>query len=113
MVVTAGIAVWCLCGLQTAAVCHTSRRPLQGPAPQRSLHATCARCCRSVFWTCESPALQVGHPDYEVMGGSATYKGRDLLELEPEDRARAGLFMSFQSPVEVGRCERQRRSTMQ
>ncbi len=36
------------------------------------------------------------------MGGSATYKGRDLLELEPEDRARAGLFMSFQSPVEVG-----------
>ena len=45
--------------------------------------------------------LQVGHPDYEVMGGSATYKGQDLLELEPEDRARAGLFMSFQSPVEV------------
>ena len=46
--------------------------------------------------------LQVGHPDYEVMGGSAVYKGQDLLELEPEDRARAGLFMSFQSPVEVG-----------
>lgn len=45
--------------------------------------------------------ILVGHPDYEVMGGSATYKGRDLLELEPEDRARAGLFMSFQSPVEV------------
>ena len=60
------------------------------------------RCCKSIFWTCEPPALQVGHPDYEVMGGSATYKGRDLLELEPEDRARAGLFMSFQSPVEVG-----------
>ncbi len=45
--------------------------------------------------------LQVGHPDYEVTGGIATYKGEDLLDLEPEDRARAGLFMSFQSPVEV------------
>lgn len=46
-------------------------------------------------------AAQVGHPDYEVTAGSAVYKGQDLLELEPEDRARAGLFMSFQSPVEV------------
>ena len=45
--------------------------------------------------------MQVGHPDYEVTGGIATYKGEDLLDLEPEDRARAGLFMSFQSPVEV------------
>jgi Fe-S cluster assembly ATPase SufC len=44
---------------------------------------------------------QVGHPDYEVTGGIATYKGEDLLDLDPEDRARAGLFMSFQSPVEV------------
>ncbi len=46
---------------------------------------------------------QVGHPDYEVISGSATYKGQDLLELPPEERARAGLFMSFQSPVEVKR----------
>lgn len=44
---------------------------------------------------------QVGHPDYEVTGGIATYKGMDLLDMEPEERARAGLFMSFQSPVEV------------
>jgi len=44
---------------------------------------------------------QVGHPDYEVMAGSATYKGQDLFDMEPEERARAGLFMSFQSPVEV------------
>lgn len=44
---------------------------------------------------------QVGHPDYEVTAGSASFKGGDLLELDPEDRARAGLFMSFQSPVEV------------
>lgn len=43
----------------------------------------------------------MGHPDYEVISGSATYKGQNLLELEPEERARAGLFMSFQSPVEV------------
>ncbi|CAL5228417.1 g11548 [Coccomyxa viridis] len=43
----------------------------------------------------------VGHPDYEVTSGSVTYKGQDLLSLAPEERARAGLFMSFQSPVEV------------
>eukprot|EP00850_Spirogloea_muscicola_P013129 SM000087S23411 [mRNA] locus=s87:546180:547865:- [translate_table: standard] len=43
----------------------------------------------------------VGHPDYEVTGGTALYKGRDLFELEPEERSHAGLFLSFQSPVEV------------
>ena len=43
----------------------------------------------------------VGHPAYEVTGGYAKYKGEDLLEMEPEDRAREGLFLSFQSPVEV------------
>lgn len=43
----------------------------------------------------------VGHPDYEVTGGSATYKGKDLLKLEPEERSHAGLFLSFQSPVEI------------
>ncbi|KAL7147648.1 hypothetical protein ABFS83_06G121300 [Erythranthe nasuta] len=43
----------------------------------------------------------VGHPDYEITGGSVTYKGQDLLEMEPEERAIAGLFMSFQSPVEI------------
>lgn len=43
----------------------------------------------------------VGHPDYEITGGSVTYKGQDLLEMEPEERAVAGLFMSFQSPVEI------------
>jgi Fe-S cluster assembly ATP-binding protein len=32
----------------------------------------------------------VGHPDYEVTGGSATYKGKDLFELEPEERSHAG-----------------------
>ena len=43
----------------------------------------------------------VGHPDYEVTGGSIVFKGSDLLEMEPEERSLAGLFMSFQSPVEI------------
>ena len=42
-----------------------------------------------------------GHPEYEVTGGSVTYEGRDLLELSPEDRAREGVFMAFQYPVEI------------
>lgn len=43
----------------------------------------------------------VGHPAYEVTSGSVTYKGVDLLALSPEARAHAGLFLSFQSPVEI------------
>ena len=42
-----------------------------------------------------------GHPEYEVAGGSVTYDGRDLLEMAPEDRAREGVFMAFQYPVEI------------
>jgi Fe-S cluster assembly ATP-binding protein len=42
-----------------------------------------------------------GHPDYEVTGGSIRYEGRDLLEMAPEDRAREGVFMAFQYPVEI------------
>jgi Fe-S cluster assembly ATP-binding protein len=42
-----------------------------------------------------------GHPSYEVLSGSVTYDGEDLLELEPDERARAGVFMAFQYPVEV------------
>lgn len=42
-----------------------------------------------------------GHPDYEVTGGEATYLGQNLLELEPEDRARSGLFLAFQYPLEI------------
>lgn len=42
-----------------------------------------------------------GHPAYEVTGGEAWYKGQNLLEMEPEERAHLGLFMSFQYPVEV------------
>ena len=42
-----------------------------------------------------------GHEDYEVTGGSVTFKGQDLLELEPEERAREGIFLGFQYPVEI------------
>ncbi|MEO7189769.1 MAG: Fe-S cluster assembly ATPase SufC [Vicinamibacterales bacterium] len=42
-----------------------------------------------------------GHPGYEVTGGSITYAGKDLLELEPEERACEGIFMAFQYPVEI------------
>ncbi|HKY20793.1 MAG TPA: Fe-S cluster assembly ATPase SufC [Vicinamibacterales bacterium] len=42
-----------------------------------------------------------GHPEYEVTGGSVTYDGHDLLALAPEERAREGVFMAFQYPVEI------------
>jgi Fe-S cluster assembly ATP-binding protein len=42
-----------------------------------------------------------GHPSYEVISGEVLYEGRDLLELEPDERAREGVFMAFQYPVEV------------
>ena len=42
-----------------------------------------------------------GHPMYEVTRGTVEYLGQDLLALDPEQRARAGIFMSFQYPVEI------------
>ena len=42
-----------------------------------------------------------GHPEYEVTAGSVVYKGEDLLAMDPETRAREGLFMAFQYPVEI------------
>jgi len=42
-----------------------------------------------------------GREEYEVTGGSVTFDGRDLLALRPEERARAGLFLGFQYPVEI------------
>ena len=42
-----------------------------------------------------------GHPAYEVTGGEILFEGRNLLEMAPEARARAGLFLGFQYPVEV------------
>ena len=42
-----------------------------------------------------------GHPAYEVTGGSVTYDGKDLLDMEAEERAQAGVFLAFQYPVEI------------
>lgn len=43
----------------------------------------------------------VGNPAYEVMSGSVTFNGKDLLAMKPEERAHEGLFLSFQQPVEI------------
>jgi Fe-S cluster assembly ATP-binding protein len=42
-----------------------------------------------------------GHPSYEVSSGEVIYEGENLLELEPDERARSGVFLAFQYPVEV------------
>jgi len=42
-----------------------------------------------------------GHEDYVVTAGTVTYKGRNLLDLAPEERAREGIFLGFQYPVEI------------
>jgi Fe-S cluster assembly ATP-binding protein len=42
-----------------------------------------------------------GHPVYQVTQGEVTYQGRDLLAMEPEERAQAGVFLAFQYPVEI------------
>lgn len=45
-----------------------------------------------------------GHPSYEVTQGSILFNGAELTELEPEERAHLGLFMSFQYPIEISGC---------
>ena len=42
-----------------------------------------------------------GRPGYEITGGSVSFRGQDLLSLAPEERARAGMFLGFQYPVEI------------
>jgi len=42
-----------------------------------------------------------GHPEYEVTGGTVLFQGKDLLDLDPDERAREGVFMAFQYPVEI------------
>jgi Fe-S cluster assembly ATP-binding protein len=46
-------------------------------------------------------SVLAGREDYEVTGGSVTFQDVDLLELSPEDRAREGVFLAFQYPVEI------------
>src|SRR3712207_962192 len=43
----------------------------------------------------------MGHPRYEIADGSVTFEGEDVLELEPDERAKMGLFLAFQYPSEV------------
>lgn len=46
-------------------------------------------------------AVLAGREGYDITAGEARYLGQDLLELDPEERARAGLFLAFQYPVEI------------
>ena len=46
-------------------------------------------------------SVLAGREDYTVSGGEVTFNGKDLLDLSPEDRAREGLFLAFQYPVEI------------
>ena len=46
-------------------------------------------------------AVLTGRPDYEVTEGTITFMGRNLLEMSPEERSWAGIFLSFQYPVEI------------
>ncbi len=46
-------------------------------------------------------SVLAGREDYEIDDGSATFGGKDLLDMSPEDRAREGLFLAFQYPVEI------------
>src|SRR3954465_3946800 len=46
-------------------------------------------------------SVLAGRNEYEVTGGEVLYKGKDLLENSPEERARLGLFLAFQYPVEI------------
>ena len=46
-------------------------------------------------------AVLAGRPDYRVTGGSILFRGRDLLAMSPEERSWAGIFLSFQYPVEI------------
>lgn len=46
-------------------------------------------------------SVLVGNPNFEVSEGEVTFEGKDLLDMDPEERAREGLFLSFQYPVEI------------
>jgi Fe-S cluster assembly ATP-binding protein len=46
-------------------------------------------------------SVLAGHPDYEITEGEVILNGKNLLEMEPEERAREGLFLAFQYPVEI------------
>jgi Fe-S cluster assembly ATP-binding protein len=45
--------------------------------------------------------ILAGHPAYQVTGGEVTFKGQNLLDMDPEERARSGIFLAFQYPLEI------------
>jgi len=45
--------------------------------------------------------ILAGHPDYEITGGEILFYGKSILEMEPEQRARSGIFLAFQYPLEI------------
>lgn len=45
--------------------------------------------------------ILAGHPDYEVTNGEVKFNGKDLMDLDPDERANSGLFLAFQYPVEI------------
>lgn len=47
----------------------------------------------------------MGHPDYQVLNGEIIFKGKNITEAKPEDRAEAGLFLTFQEPREIAGLE--------
>lgn len=47
----------------------------------------------------------MGHPDYQVLGGEIIFKGKNITDAKPEERAQAGLFLSFQEPREIAGLE--------
>ncbi|KAI3994132.1 hypothetical protein MKX01_012389 [Papaver californicum] len=85
----------------TAVICESGLRILKGVnlvIYEGEVHAIMGKngSGKSTF-----SKVLVGHPDYEVTGGTVVFKGENLLDMEPEERSLAGLFMSFQSPVEI------------
>jgi len=46
-------------------------------------------------------SVLAGREDYTVTGGSVTFMGKDLLDMSPEERAREGMFLAFQYPIEI------------
>src|SRR5919106_4493524 len=48
-----------------------------------------------------------GHPEYQVTAGEVLFEGRDLLAMDPDERAREGVFMAFQYPVEIAGVQNQ------
>ncbi|EOY19381.1 Non-intrinsic ABC protein 7 isoform 6 [Theobroma cacao] len=86
----------------TAVIAETKQEILKGVnlvVHQGEIHAIMGKngSGKSTF----SKVVLVGHPDYEVTGGSVVFKGENLLDMEPEERSLAGLFMSFQAPIEI------------